>query len=144
MGLQDELAAEPMLVVDKERFDAPLAELDRGRKPGRTAADDQDGDADGLDRVRLLETRGPGVDPGQLRQPLDRLDADPGPDELHAGLDRHPVGQDEALSALAVGAEDPLGGAVLRMVSEDRGCPRRTGPRTWSRPPGPRGSGPSR
>ena len=49
MGLEDELAAEPVLVVDDEGLDAALAELDRGRKPGRSAADDEDGHADGLD-----------------------------------------------------------------------------------------------
>ena len=42
----------------------------------------------------------------------------PGPDELHAGLDRQAVGQDQALGALAVGAENALGGVVLVMIAE--------------------------
>ena len=45
--LQDELAAEAVLVVDDERAHAGAAQLDGGREAGRAAADDQ---ALGLDR----------------------------------------------------------------------------------------------
>ena len=45
VSLEDELAAEAVLVVDEEGGDAALAELDGGREAGRSAADDQHGDA---------------------------------------------------------------------------------------------------
>ena len=119
VGLQDELAAEAVLVVDEDGRDAAPAELDRGREPGRAAADDQNGDTDGLDRLGRDPGRGPGVDPGQLGQAFHGLHADAGPDELHARLDGNAVGEDETLGALAVGAEDALGRAVLGVVAED-------------------------
>ncbi len=79
----------------------------------------EDGHADGLDGPGRFGARSPGVDPGELRQAFDRLDANSRPDELHAGLHGDAVGQDEALGALAVGAEDALGRAVLGMMAED-------------------------
>ncbi len=49
--LEDELAAEPVLVVDEQHADAGLAEFDGRRQAGRAAADDQALDVDRLDRV---------------------------------------------------------------------------------------------
>jgi hypothetical protein len=39
--LEDELAAQAVLIVHKQGFDAPLAELDGCGQAGRAAADDQ-------------------------------------------------------------------------------------------------------
>ena len=73
-------------------------------RPAGPAADDQD---------RRLEfsigavTAGP-LTAGRLGQALDGLQAHAGLEQLHAGFDRLAVGQDQALGALAVGAEDAL------------------------------------
>jgi len=48
VGLENKLAAEAMLVVDHYGLDIPLAQLDSRRKPGRAAADDQNGCLDGF------------------------------------------------------------------------------------------------
>ena len=127
MRLEDELSAEPVLVVDDQGLDAALAELDGGREARRTASDDEDGDADGLDRLGLVQPGGAGIDTRQFGQALDRLDANAGADELHAGLHGNAVGEDEALRALAVGAEEALGRAVLGVVTEDPDAGREEG-----------------
>ena len=115
MRLQDELAAETVLVVNQETGDAALAQLDgRGHARG-PAADDEHGDFDFLDFGHW----GRRCDLRQLGQDVDRFDPHAFADRLHAGLHRHAVGQDEALRALAVGAKDALRRAILGVVSED-------------------------
>ena len=114
MGLQQELAAEAVLVVNDQGFNAPLAQLDRGAQPGRAAADDQ---GLGLDQLRGVADQ----IFGQFRQtgqPFQTTDVHPGLYLGHAGLDRQPVGQNGALGALAVGAENALGGVVLGMATK--------------------------
>ena len=75
VGLQDQLAAQAVLVVDEEGVDAALAELDGGGEPGRAAADDQDGHVDGLDGPGGLEARARASTRGQLGKAVDGLDA---------------------------------------------------------------------
>ena len=55
---------------------------------------------------------------GERGLAVERLDPSRG-DRHHAGLHRQAVGDDRALRALAVGAEDPLRRAVLVVVPED-------------------------
>ena len=112
--LEDELAAQAVLVVDDERADASLAQLDAGSEPGRAAADDQALHVHGLNRVHA---RLP-VDVGQGGQPVEGPDVHARADDDHARLDRQAVGDDGALGALAVGAENALRRAVLVMVPE--------------------------
>ena len=90
VGLQDELAAQSMLVVHDERADAGLAELDGRRQSGGAAADDQALDVFGLDRSHLPAV----LDGRQHRLAVERFDAHPGPDRHHARLDRQAVGDD--------------------------------------------------
>jgi hypothetical protein len=54
-----------------------------------------------------------GVGTRGLREAVCGLDPHPRPDWGHTRLDREPVGDDQALGALAVGAEDALGGPSL-------------------------------
>ena len=125
VGLQHELAAQPVLVVDEQGADAEFPQLDGGREPRRPAADDQDIGRDGCDR----RGRGRRVRGRQPRQAFDRRDAHPGAQGGHAGLDRPPVGDDQTLRALAVGAEEALGAPVLGVVAEHLypGCDQRRG-----------------
>ena len=92
------------------------AQLDRRRQARRPAADDQALGVDGLDARAVCQ---PVVTSGSTGLPVERLDAHAGRDRHHARLHRQAVGDDRALGALAVGAEDPLGRAVLVMMAED-------------------------
>ena len=112
--LQHQLAAEAVLVVDHERPDARAAQLDRRRQSGRPAADDQ---ALAVDRRDVAQSPAP-LDVRQRRLALERGDAHARLDGDHARLHRQAVRHHRALGALAVGAEDPLGRAVLVVVAE--------------------------
>jgi hypothetical protein len=119
VGLEDELPAQTVLVINHQGFDPAFAELDRGRQAGRPTADNEDGNADLLDGLEPDRHVFGHVDPREDRKPLHWLHAETRPDKLHAGLDRDAVSQDQALGTLAVGTEDALGGPVLGMMAED-------------------------
>ncbi len=115
VGLQKKLAAQAVLVVHDQGLDTPAAQLGRGGQARRSAADNQNIRIIGPAPARL----GRGLDLRQTGQPLHRLHDHALLDLDHAGFHRNPVGDDRALGALAVGAEDALGRAVLGMVPED-------------------------
>jgi len=55
----------------------------------------------------------------QLRESFNWFDLHSGLDQFHAGLDGKTVGNDQALGALTIGAENSLRCTVFGMVSED-------------------------
>ncbi len=114
VGLEDELAAEPVLVVDQQHANAGLGEFDGRRQAGRAAADDEALDVDRFDRVApklALHVR-------ERREAIERLHVHPGADRDHARFHGQAVGDHGALRALAVGAEDALRRAVLGVMAE--------------------------
>ena len=115
VGLKDQFAAQTVLVVDDERAHAGLAQFQGRREPCWPSADDQALHLERLDGLHL----GHGVDIGQDRLPVQRLDPRPRPYGDHAGLDGQAIDHHQALGTLAVGAEDTLGRAVLVVMAED-------------------------
>ena len=114
MGLQHQLAAEVLLVIDKESVHAVSAQLHRCRHPRRASTENENGDRDRLDVVEWRNA----IRGGKRRQILQRHDVQSGPHRRHARLDRDTISEDEALSALAVGAEDSLGSPIARVLAE--------------------------
>ncbi len=103
------------LVVHQDHPDAGLGQFDGRRQPGGPAAQDQ---ALHLERLDVAEAHIGLVHVGQRGLAVQRAHRHAFAHRHHAGLHRQAVGDDRALGALAVGAEDALGRAVLGVVAE--------------------------
>ena len=115
MSLQDQFAAEPVLVVDYDDVDVIPGEFERGGYPCGPPTDYENVS---LNRLDGLEPDGRPVVSRQLGHIGAGRDLHSLPNRHHASFDRHAVGYDHALGALAVGAEDSLSAAVLVMMAE--------------------------
>ena len=115
VGLEDELASQGGLVVHQDHAHSRLGQLDGGGKPGGSAAQDEHFRLHGLDLAEF----GPRPHLRQRGAPLEGLHRHARPHAHHAGLHGEAVGQDGALGALAIGAENALRRTVLVMVAED-------------------------
>ena len=115
MGLEDQLPTQLVLVVHDQSLDPESGHLQGGGEAGGTTADDENGD---LDLLYVLNLRARDC----LRETRKAIHAFN--DHVafyggHTGFDGKAVGQNEALGALPVGAEDTLTCTVLVVVTED-------------------------
>ena len=114
MGLEDELAAEAGLVVGDDDLESHPGEFDGGGQARGTAAHDED-----VGGETALRGAGSGlVVCGKDGKAVEAPHVHAGLEGGHAGLAREAVHDDRALGALAIGAEDALGGAVLRVTGK--------------------------
>ena len=115
VGLQNQFAAQSVLVIHQQHINTDFAEFSSRAQAGWTATDDQALHLDFFDfpKLRCL------LDRKKFRKTLDRFNLHSGFDRLHARLHRQPIRHNHALGALAIRTENALWAFVLGVVSED-------------------------